>query len=82
MDSPGFAVAARERTLRVLVPVSRLRFEGAAPTFRYDAVTCYMQVSAPAGGHAADRGKPMLGVYEVFDVLSGKLTLPYTVTRK
>ena len=82
MDSPGFAVSTRSHTLRVLVPVSRLRFEGEAPAFRYDAVTCYMQVSAPADGHATGGDKPMLGVYEVFDVLSGTLTLPYTVSRK
>ncbi len=82
MDSPGFSVLARERTLRVLVPVSRLRLDGASPSFRYDAVTCYMEVSAPGGEHAADHDKPMLGVYEVFDVLSGKLTLPYTIERR
>lgn len=82
MDSPGFSVIARGQALRVLVPASRLRLDAAGPTFRYDAVTCYMEVSAPDGGHGADRDKPMLGVYEVFDVLSGKLTLPYTVSRK
>src|SRR5690606_15770292 len=65
MDSPGFAVTTRANTIRVLVPVSRIRFEGGAPAFRFDAVTCYMRVSAPAEGHDATRDLPMLGVYEV-----------------
>jgi len=84
MDSPGYAVTTRAQALRVIVPVSRLWIGEGAPAFRYDAVTCYMEVFAPAGGdaHAADRDKPMLGVYEVFDVLSGSLTLPYTVGRR
>lgn len=82
MDSPGFSVITRDQALRVIVPVSRLRLNGAAPSFNYDAVTCYMEVSAPDGGHAENADKPMLGVYEVFSVLSGKLTLPYTVGRK
>ena len=45
--------------------------------FNYDAVSCYMQVSAPADGMSMD--KPMLGVVNVYSVLSGKLTLPYKV---
>lgn len=84
MDAPGFAVSTRGRTLKVLVPVSRLRLSG-DPTFRFDAVTCYMQVFAPKAGHAhgtAAAAKPMLGVYDVFDVLSGDLSLPYAVQRR
>jgi hypothetical protein len=83
MDAPGFAVSTRGRTLKVLVPASRLRLAG-DPTFRFDAVTCYMQVFAPKAGHAhgAAAAKPMLGVYDVFEVLSGDLSLPYTVTRQ
>jgi hypothetical protein len=81
MDSPGYSVSTRGRVLRVVVPADRIRN---ATEFSYDAVTCYMQVSAPKGGHAPGSGhdKPMLGVYEVFKVLSGNLTLPYRVTRK
>ena len=82
MDSPGFSVTTRGRSLKVLVPAPRLRLGTNGPTFRYDAVTCYMRVSAPGGGHEGDHDKPMLGVYEVFDVLSGDLSLPYTVVRK
>lgn len=78
MDSPGYSVATQGRSLKVLVPAQRIK----SATFKYDAVTCYMQVSAPAGQHAADGAKPMLGVYAVFEVLSGKLTLPYAVTAK
>lgn len=79
MDSPGYAVATRGKSLKVIVPAQRIR---AGASFKYDAVTCYMQVSAPAGGHGTGEGKPMLGVYEVFEVLSGDLKLPYEVVRK
>jgi hypothetical protein len=75
MDSPGFTVSSKGDTLRVLVPRSRV---GGKTDFRYDAVTAYMQVSA--GTEHAD--KPMLGVYEVFSVLSKNLSLPYTVKRQ
>lgn len=81
MDSPGFAVTTRTNTIRALVPASRIRFEGSEPAFKFDAVTCYMRVSAPAGEHAESHDLPMLGVYEVFDVLSGDLSLPYDVRR-
>jgi hypothetical protein len=84
MDAPGFAVSTRGRSLKVLVPVSRLRLDG-PPAFSFDAVTCYLQVFAPKAGHAhgaAAAAKPMLGVYDVFEVLSGDLSLPYTVQRR
>jgi hypothetical protein len=81
MDSPGYSVVTRGQALRVLVPAARVKD---ATEFSFDAVTCYMQVSAPKGGHAAghEKSMPMLGVYEVFKVLSGKLSLPYKVTGK
>jgi hypothetical protein len=78
MDSPGYSVTTRGRSLKVLVPAQRIK----SATFKCDAVTCYMQVSAPPGQHAPDGAKPMLGVYEVFEVLSGTLTLPYAVVAK
>jgi hypothetical protein len=83
MDAPGFAVSTRGASLKVLVPASRLRLNG-APAFTFDAVTCYMQVFAPTDGpgHGGASPKPMLGVYEVFEVLSGNLSLPYSVQRK
>lgn len=69
MDSPGFSVVLDGNRLRVLVPAARLY---APPRFRYDAVTAYMEV-----GPSEDR--PMLGVYRVYEVLSGDLSLPYEV---
>ncbi len=80
MDSPGYAVLARGATLKVLVPAGRI---SSRTDFSFDAVTAYMQVSAPADAHdtAPDaKSRPMLGVYEVFKVLSGNLSMPYTVT--
>jgi len=38
-------------------------------------VTAYMEVNT------SDDARPMLGVYEVYDVLSGDLSLPYGVAR-
>ncbi len=48
--------------------------------FKFDAVTCYMEVNTgSAGGHADEGEKPMLGVYNVYSVASGDLSLPYSV---
>ena len=44
--------------------------------FKFDILTCYMQVSAPEG---ESMDKPMLGVYNVFQVLSKDMSLPYVV---
>ena len=71
MDSPGHSVVLRGPKVRVLVPAARVYNRTA---FKYDAVTAYMEVSTAAG-------KPMLGVYKVFGVLSGDLSLPYSVER-
>lgn len=70
MDSPGFSVVLRGDTLRVLVPAHRL---GNRTDFRFDAVTAYLQVNTSGEG-------PMLGVHEVYHVLSGDLSLPGRVT--
>jgi hypothetical protein len=67
MDSPGFNVALRGNTLRVPVPSYRMNNKR---EFRFDAVAAYMQVA-----QSGDR--PMLGVYKVYSVLSGDLSLPY-----
>jgi hypothetical protein len=67
MDSPGHPVVTRGRQLRVLVPAHRVRNKR---EFRFDAVTAYMEVSH-------DPRRPMLGVYEVYKVLSGDLSLPF-----
>lgn len=71
MDSPGHPVVLRGGKVRILVPAARVYDRTA---FKYDAVTAYMEVSTAPG-------KPMLGVYKVFGVLSGDLSLPYAVER-
>ena len=70
MDAPGFSVLLRDASIRVLVPAQRVNHR---KDFKFDAVTAYMEVST-------DAGKPMLGVYEVYSVLSQNLSLPYAVT--
>jgi hypothetical protein len=76
MDSPGFQVVTDANTIRVAVPAYRVRNN---TSFRFDAVACYMEVSAPDGGHAGAMKMPMLGVYSVYSVLSKDLSLPYSV---
>ena len=71
MDSPGFSVLLRGDTLKVLVPAQRV---SGKTSFSFDAVAAYMQVA-----QSGDR--PLLGVYGVYSVLSGDLSLPYTVER-
>lgn len=70
LDSPGFPVQLREGTLRAVVPAPRV---GGETDFNFDAATAYLQVNA------SDEGRPMLGVYDVYGVLSGDLSLPYDV---
>lgn len=41
--------------------------------FKYDGVTAFMKVNTSIDD------MPMLGVYEVFSVASGDLSLPYTI---
>lgn len=71
LDSPGFSVVVDGPRLRVLVPAQRVR---GRTEFGFDAVAAYLQVNT------SDHGRPMLGVYAVYDVLSGDLSLPYSVT--
>ena len=74
-DSPGFNVVSSGQSIRVMVPAFRMNHQKA---FRFDAVSCYMQMSHTTGHeHAADL--PILGVYNVYGVLSGDLSLPYNV---
>ncbi len=70
MDSPGFSVVRRGATLRVLVPAQRVHDRR---DFAFDAVAAYMEVDTRGTG-------PMLGVYQVYEVLSGDLSLPYRVS--
>lgn len=73
LDSPGFSVVLNGGTIRLLVPVDRV---GGRTDFRFDAVTAYMEVNR------SDDSRPLLGVYEVYEVLSGDLSLPYTPGRE
>jgi len=70
MDSPGFPVTAREQTIRVVVPNYRINNQSG---FKYDGVAVFMKVNRSNGD------LPMLGVYQVYSVASGDLSLPYTV---
>lgn len=71
LDSPGFGIATHDDTLRVVVPAYRVSND---TDFRFDAVTAYMEVNT------ADDERPLLGVYEVYDVASGDLSLPFEVS--
>lgn len=69
LDSPGFTVGLDGDTLRVVVPVPRA---GGGTGFNFDAVTAYLEVNT------SDDARPLLGVYDVYGVLSGDLSLPAT----
>ncbi|MBZ0114798.1 MAG: hypothetical protein K8J08_20220 [Thermoanaerobaculia bacterium] len=71
MDSPGYSVVLKGKSLKVLVPASRVY---GRTDFKFDAVVAYMEV-----GPSEDR--PLLGVYQVYDVLSGDLSLPFAVEK-
>jgi hypothetical protein len=73
MDSPGYQVNLRGHRLQVLVPAYRLRHK---TDFSFDAVTAYLQVNT------SDNNRPMLGVYKVYEILSGDLSLPYRVGKE
>ena len=72
MDSPGLSVVLRDQTLRILVPAWRIRHQ---LDFSFDSVTAYLEVNM------SDEDRPMLGVYEVYSVASGDLSLPYRLER-
>ena len=69
MDSPGYPVITRGNTIKVIVPGYRI----GKTKFNFDGVAAYMQVNTSV----AD--KPLLGVYAVYSVASGDLSLPYSV---
>jgi hypothetical protein len=76
MDSPGFQVVTEGNAIRVAVPTYRVNHQ---TSFKFDALACYMEVNAGAAGHSAGMKMPMLGVYNVFSILSRDLSLPYVV---
>jgi len=67
LDSPGFSVVLDGSTLRVVVPLDRV---SGRRDFAFDAVTAYMEVNTSA------EERPLLGVYHVYEVLSGDLSMP------
>jgi hypothetical protein len=73
MDSPGFPVITKSNVIRVIVPAGRINRQ---TDFSFDGVAAYMQVNTSLSN------KPMLGVYAVYSVASGDLSLPYTVTKE
>ncbi len=72
MDSPGFPVLTKGNSIQVIIPLYRINHK---TDFSFDGVTAYMQVNTSKGD------LPMLGVYEVYSVASGDLSLPYKVIR-
>lgn len=70
MDSPGYPVTTKGKVIIVVVPDFKINNR---TDFRYDGVTAFMKVNT------SNSDLPMLGVYEVFSIASGNLSLPYKV---
>lgn len=70
MDSPGYPVKSKNNTIKVVVPDYRINNK---TNFSYDGVAAFMKVNT------SNSELPLLGVYEVYSVASGDLSLPYTV---
>ncbi|KAA3651463.1 MAG: hypothetical protein DWP98_02955 [Bacteroidetes bacterium] len=76
MDSPGFQVITSGNSIKVVVPNYRMNNQ---IDFSYDGVAAFLQVKTGGeGGHGGGE-KPMLGVYKVYSIASGDLSLPYQV---
>jgi len=73
MDSPGFQVVTRGNRIFAVVPEYRVRGN---IDFSFDAVSAFMRVNT------SDESRPLLGVYNVYSVLSEDLSLPYTITKE
>ncbi len=70
MDSPGYPVISKNNSIKVVVPDYRINNQ---IDFNYDGVTAFLKVNT------SKPDLPMLGVYEIFNVASGDLSLPYKV---
>lgn len=70
MDSPGFSVKTNNNIISVIVPNYRMGFK---TDFQYDGLTALLKVNT------SDSKLPMLGVYDVFSIASGDLSLPFKV---
>lgn len=75
MDSPGYNTITKGNSIKVVVP--RFRVNNVT-NFSFDGVAAYMQVNT----EWKDKNLPMLGVYAVYSVASGDLSLPYKVKHK
>ncbi len=73
MDSPGFQVITKGSSIKVVIPDYRMNHQ---TNFTFDAVSVYMEVNTEI------KDKPLLGVYEVYSILSTDLSLPYPVSLK
>lgn len=73
MDSPGFPVISTGNMIKVVVPLYRMNNR---TDFNFDGVAVYMQVNT------SKEDLPMLGVYTVYSIASGDLSLPYSVSKK
>ncbi|NEQ79612.1 MAG: hypothetical protein F6K26_04900 [Moorea sp. SIO2I5] len=73
MDSPGFCVVSKNNSLKILVPAERVNHN---IKFKFDGVTAYMEVNT------SDSERPLLGVYQVYSVRSGDLSLPYSIKQR
>lgn len=88
MDSPGFSVIRNGNRIRVLVPAQRVNH---VTDFQYDGIASFLRVNMPptkadaahgTSGHGhSDTKLPMLGVYQVYSIQSGNLSLPYKVQK-
>ncbi|MDJ0571164.1 MAG: hypothetical protein QNJ53_19230 [Pleurocapsa sp. MO_192.B19] len=67
------ATCVRQPALKVLVPAQRVNSN---TEFNFDGVTAYMEVNT------SDEKRPLLGVYQVYSVRSGDLSLPYTIEQQ
>jgi len=70
LDSPGFNVITKNDYIKVVIPVNRINNQR---SFNFDGVTAFLRVNL------SDVSLPTLGVYEVYDVASDDLSLPYQV---
>ncbi len=73
MDSPGFNIITKGNSIKVVVPAFRMNHQ---VDFKFDAVTAYMEVNTE------NKEMPMLGVYAVYSVASGDLSLPYSISKQ
>lgn len=70
MDSPGYQVVKNKNSMTVVIPKA---FVNNKTTFKFDAVSARMKVNT------SDSSLPLLGVYEIYEILSEDLSMPYQV---